>query len=1200
MPPKKPFRPRRFARGFSLVLSLVVMAMLLLLCISAAALLSVQLRVSKASVSYAKARLNALAGSRIALGELQRLAGPDRRITAPATILATNPTAGGTRSEGVALPRLTGVWLGRTVSSNYAVTHNDAFRGWLVSGTSPLTGAALLNYPKDASLNSGNASRLLAATTPAPGSDPALDDKDPVEVFAAPENLTDSANRVVGNFSWWVSDENQKANVSMRVPEGTSVLAAIKSATNAPRFGLRLDTDGSFKKFPETVPFSPAVLTRDSLAFDSETAGSVSNPWLGNPRDYYHAITPYSESLLTDVVNGGLKYDLSLMFAMEKLPEGYAGDTGYVGVESSSGGADSYVLAKGGWRASGPATAAITPASMLANNKQEWTCWGDLWNFARLYRHPGFNATTGMLMNSAAEAKGSSVNPLDPQKNVSDVQNLSPWREPVITQVQVVVGIKTQPDPADATNTKDNIYIVQRPYIQLWNPYNVPLRFTGSSADSILGRVICLPGKLTISTGSATYSLNEWASLSSLSSGFNVFQLYLDYQNQAPLAPGEVRVFSPQQSTLVIGGQSSAVKLAAGLRPYGGFGTILRTSQSSYGAPVVQCNKTDIITVSIQTPTAGWYATDPDTYVFNQWARVAYASLTQTTASAAGRGWYTAWSGSAGGRQLLTFDTTALSSPAGALENGNPRFFGMLSMRLRAETAATLKMPYLSYGDPLRWIYNPVATGDYKTNQDVWLSPYEFTQTRISSDTDSGPPDNPVMQCDTSNRGYAFTGYSPQFGATNMVFSHIPLGPLGSLADLRDARLGGGVAYTRAAGAAPLGSIPPGYSVVPNAFGNSYMHPMVAPAALLGNSPKFTSENFYDYSWIMNSALWDSYFMSGLSPKDSPVAGINAENAPLDTVARDFFLGSKDLPNSRLLLRDYGVGAQAMMDSVVSGSAPTAEGFAKSAATMSVNGGFNINSTSVRAWRSLLAGLNHSGVATLANDTKIGVSATALTNVNPVLRNPVQNGKLATVNTGDYSMPFNQQRTMAGRELSDAQLTALAQQIVLQVKQRGPFLSLGEFMNRRLDTTAEGRIGALQAAIDASGINGFATSASVNQVDAAAVASLFPANSAAVTGASGYASLARGMPGYISQADLIGPIASSITPRSDTFTIRVSGSSEEGATAYVELVVSRRAFFVDESDAPFVLPSKLTKPANKAFGRRFVPVTTRWLSENEI
>ena len=58
------------------------------------------------------------------------------------------------------------------------------------------------------------------------------------------------------------------------------------------------------------------------------------------------------------------------------------------------------------------------------------------------------------------------------------------------------------------------------------------------------------------------------------------------------------------------------------------------------------------------------------------------------------------------------------------------------------------------------------------------------------------------------------------------------------------------------------------------------------------------------------------------------------------------------------------------------------------------------------------------------------------------------------------------------RELSDEDIAELAEAVVEQVRERGPFLSLSEFVNRRLSNDADLSLsGALQSAIDSSGLN---------------------------------------------------------------------------------------------------------------------------------
>ncbi|MCY7288586.1 MAG: hypothetical protein LH624_10150, partial [Cryobacterium sp.] len=57
------------------------------------------------------------------------------------------------------------------------------------------------------------------------------------------------------------------------------------------------------------------------------------------------------------------------------------------------------------------------------------------------------------------------------------------------------------------------------------------------------------------------------------------------------------------------------------------------------------------------------------------------------------------------------------------------------------------------------------------------------------------------------------------------------------------------------------------------------------------------------------------------------------------------------------------------------------------------------------------------------------------------------------------------------RALSDDDVKLLATNIVTEVRKRGPFLSLAEFVNRRVEGSEFGAKGAIQAAIDATAIN---------------------------------------------------------------------------------------------------------------------------------
>ena len=126
------------ARGFALVITLSLMVLLTLLAVGLLSLSAVELRRSSNGESRAIAMSNARLGLMLALGQLQRELGDDRRITADAAIL---------KSE--ANPAAVGVWNGwspalgsrarpGTVNVDYkAPKGQTGFRSWLVSTSEP-------------------------------------------------------------------------------------------------------------------------------------------------------------------------------------------------------------------------------------------------------------------------------------------------------------------------------------------------------------------------------------------------------------------------------------------------------------------------------------------------------------------------------------------------------------------------------------------------------------------------------------------------------------------------------------------------------------------------------------------------------------------------------------------------------------------------------------------------------------------------------------------------------------------------------------------------------------------------------------------------------------------------------------------------------------------------------------------------------
>ena len=235
------FNGEKRAPAFSLVLSLAIMAMIVIIVLSLAAFLTIELKSSSLFTKQMIARQNALTGARIALGKIQQLAGPDRRVSAPGYFaIASSQNRRQATDETLANPHWSGIWstidsksvkAGTNVRPFYVSYHEDlsglgisnAFltdtrnqngsyvrpdaMEWLVTQvpnqdytpeTTPLANwVTLLNYK-----NSSGASKQVQ-----------------VPYLGFNENgIVTQQRGATGGFAYWVSDEGTKARVNLHDP----------------------------------------------------------------------------------------------------------------------------------------------------------------------------------------------------------------------------------------------------------------------------------------------------------------------------------------------------------------------------------------------------------------------------------------------------------------------------------------------------------------------------------------------------------------------------------------------------------------------------------------------------------------------------------------------------------------------------------------------------------------------------------------------------------------------------------------------------------------------------------------------------------------------------------------------------------------------------------------------------------------------
>ena len=210
---------RRAAKGFALIIVLLLMVLLATISIGLLTLSSVNFRSSTADDARLTAMGNARLAMMLALGDLQKHAGPDSRITASASVLGNSP----------AQPHLTGVWDAKPADPESPgdfskAAKNLGFRGWLCSTKLP-----------------GEASDIAYAETAAEDSEILISRKVAGDVSAEV-----SADRVTvrgpsqgmpgGSFAYAVFDEGVKARVNLGKSAPSGGLA---DQTGALRSGQR-------------------------------------------------------------------------------------------------------------------------------------------------------------------------------------------------------------------------------------------------------------------------------------------------------------------------------------------------------------------------------------------------------------------------------------------------------------------------------------------------------------------------------------------------------------------------------------------------------------------------------------------------------------------------------------------------------------------------------------------------------------------------------------------------------------------------------------------------------------------------------------------------------------------------------------------------------------------------------------------------
>ena len=312
-------------KGFALLVALGLMSFVVLLMLSLSTFVRVNTAVASAQTEVSLAKQNALLALNMAIGKLQSEMGPDKRISAPAAILDTNPDT--EIIDDIAQPQWTGVWNSAApfnkenfplplVSNNSASSDGkpDAFRSWLVSLPTnlDLNNEELINYVRNFNPNSRDNVLVVGDGTLGDESD------DSDRVYVPKQKIFDNKNNETGSYAYWVGDEGIKAKVAPANLANTDNDLENIQSTTVTRHSNISAIDEAFEEV-DIENLDSKLFSLKSAELALEKIGIQPNAF----KKEYHDLSLYSSGLLIDPRNGGLKKDLSLLFSLDELPPEY-------------------------------------------------------------------------------------------------------------------------------------------------------------------------------------------------------------------------------------------------------------------------------------------------------------------------------------------------------------------------------------------------------------------------------------------------------------------------------------------------------------------------------------------------------------------------------------------------------------------------------------------------------------------------------------------------------------------------------------------------------------------------------------------------------------------------------------------------------------------------------------------------------------
>jgi len=1159
----------RAKNGFALVVTLSLMILLTVIAVGLLTLSSISLRASASSADNAIAQSNARMALMFAIGDLQKHAGLDTRVTARADILdETNPP-------------VVGVWKswegsdhdenGRPISpGDYRKTKEDRFLGWLTSGN---PGGA-----PDSSLPPGTSKDPAAVTLLGEVAVGAGADRSKLQIHLPPSQI--NANNRRGAFAWWISGENQKARLpkpyepSDDTPGRWAVSQKSHVIADPKPFGM----DSLL------VDSKPADLAISLKQSDFITTGAAMRP----SQEFYHDLSTTSTGLLTNTATGGWRKDLSLLTEnWDLLPT-----AGLPFFRVKPG--EDILYERATTSNPTPGRGMLYPWSsyrnittMALDRQGAVSSWQHLQQHMTAYKRinqpsaSGTGAIDSYSVNNGATSQTEVYNFIHKNRIM-----------PVVARIQWIfshwAGLPTpvagQPVPPPGSLEPR---LLVTPIITVWNPYSVQLNSPPLNLQ--IPRPIPTSLRYMTRINGAKKTLKSRPLFGTKAGGLvpggntpmaDIDKFVYDIKEPITLEAGECRVFSPAEGTAPL-----TVNFPLTLTPgfHRGGGHFVAIPDIAGKPMAIPPSSTIKATADFDTEFFEWGNSghkgvgiylDVNVAGSNRLSyRMVYRKLMAQSI----------WK---------TLDNLSESETLSSLTNNpSPFMFNLYGARMASKTQIPAKgfvqsSPLSTFTSMGERNDGSAYMADYLGSDHPVNSPFDYSFLELTP-FDSLLPNS----SDKTNRGYIITGFNKDTGLSRCVVAEIPTRPLQSLAELThwDSR------YENA--------IPP---FAYNITANSDATPLLpANAVVNGNVANLPANLQHDDSYCMNHVLFDDWFISSLA-QDPTHFGDNGKN--LKTVSREFVSRTSPLGNrSYLPIQEDTAAANSSVDSFYDKYVNKADSWKAIASRLDVEGMFNVNSTSVTAWRALLGHARNQRVPYQSlSGNSVDVSLSSKSD-HAVSRFSVAGAPEATAPPDGGA--FSEANEFSGYHLlDDKAIDFLAEEIVKQIRARGPFLSLSEFVNRQLSSGNLALAGTIQSALNELAKSGASNPYSVvsntnftkpSGVVAAYIDPEYRFADAAV-GNSAY-----GLPGWIRQADILRPIAPILSARDDTFTIRAYGDARDRtgtiikARAVCEVTVTRDRNFVDTTDAADTanMPVSLV---NQRFGRRFRIISFRWVSPAEI